>query len=74
MQDRAKNIYYVVSFMWNSETGKMRVGIETRPAFALGESMLFGKLRSEGNCLYDGRSQEAGVIKYQGNVCGVEMY
>ena len=32
-----------------------------------------GKLRSEGNCLYDGSSQEAGVIKYQGNVCGVEM-
>ena len=30
--------------MWNSETGKMRVGIEIRAAFALGESMLFGKL------------------------------
>lgn len=52
----------------------MRVGIETRAAFALGESMLFGKLRSEGNCLYGGRRQEEGVIKYQGNVCGVEMY
>ena len=52
----------------------MRVGIETRAASALGESMLFGKLRSEGNCLYDGRRLEEGVIKYQGNVCGVEMY
>lgn len=51
----------------------MRLGTETRAAFALGESVLFGKLRSEGNCLYDGSSQEAGIIKYHGNVCGVEM-
>ena len=63
----------MVSLTLNSETGKIRLGTETRAAFALGESVLFGKLRSEGNCLYDGSSQEAGVIKYQGNVCGVEM-
>lgn len=47
--------------MWNSETGKMRLGIETRAAFPLGESELFGKLRSEEIAFMMGVAKKRGL-------------